>query len=358
MLSEEVYFTYNLKEKRLEYLNPAFEKITCLESELVLHNPRLLFVIIHKDDHIYLRDKLESIVNEKHPSAVSFRIIREDGQQRWIKLNIYPIVTDENVCYLTGLGEDDTPRRASLLNMDKFTAWQGASLEILAHDLRAPIGSIKMLAAIIAKKLHDNLEVVKLTAMIEKIAQKNINLIQSLLQREQLLTEALEIKTERLDAVCEINQAIAMYIESEENLQKHISFTYSQGKIYAELDSLKFLQVINNLVSNAIKFTNEYGNITIHLEKLENTFLLSVQDDGIGIPKNLQPYLFQKYTEAGRTGVNGQESVGLGMWIVKSVVEEHHGKIWFESTEGSGSTFYVEIPTDFQSKNPIKKMRL
>jgi two-component system sensor histidine kinase VicK len=215
-----------------------------------------------------------------------------------------------------------------------------------------------MLAAIIAKKLHDNLEVVKLTAMIEKIAQKNINLIQSLLQREQLLTEALEIKTERLDAVCEINQAIAMYIESEENLQKHISFTYSQGKIYAELDSLKFLQVINNLVSNAIKFTNEYGNITIHLEKLENTFLLSVQDDGIGIPKNLQPYLFQKYTEAGRTGVNGQESVGLGMWIVKSVVEEHHGKIWFESMEGSGSTFYVEIPTDFQSKNPIKEMRL
>ncbi|MBC7759430.1 MAG: PAS domain-containing sensor histidine kinase [Phormidesmis sp. FL-bin-119] len=358
MLSEEVYFTYNVEERRIEYLNPAFEKITYLKSELVLNNPSLLFLIIHQDDHIFLRDKLENLVNDKHPTSVSFRIIRKEGEQRWIKLNICPIVTDENVCYLTGLAEDDTPRRASLLNMEKVTAWQGASLEILAHDLRAPIGSMKMLAAIIAKKLQDNQEVVKLTEMIEKIAQKNINLIQSLLRKEQLLTEALEIKTERLDVVWEINQAIAMYIESEENLQKHINFTYSQGKIYAELDSLKFLQVINNLVSNAIKFTNEYGSITIHLEKLENTFLLSVQDDGIGIPKNLQPYLFQKYTEAGRTGINGQESVGLGMWIVKSVVEAHHGKIWFESTEGSGSTFYVEMPIDSPSMGPIKEIIL
>jgi two-component system sensor histidine kinase VicK len=145
--------------------------------------------------------------------------------------------------------------------------------------------------------------------------------------------------------VWELRQAIAMFVEAQDHLQKHITFSHSKEKIYAEMDSMKFLQIVNNLVSNALKFTNVNGRISIHLEHFESTFLLTVQDDGIGIPKNLQPFLFRKYSEAGRTGVGGQQSVGLGMWIVRSLVEEHKGEVWFESEEGSGSKFYVEIPT-------------
>lgn len=107
---------------------------------------------------------------------------------------------------------------------------------------------------------------------------------------------------------------------------------------------MKFLQIINNLVSNAIKFTRENGQITVQLEKLEKTALITVADNGIGIPKSLHPILFNKYTKAGRKGVDGEESFGLGMWIVKSLTEAHKGRVWFESEEGKGSKFYVEIP--------------
>jgi two-component system sensor histidine kinase VicK len=180
--------------------------------------------------------------------------------------------------------------------------------------------------------------------MIEEIACNNIQLIQSILKREQLVANNVGIKKERLDMVWEVKHAMAMYLEAQKSLQKDINFTYSQEKIYAEVDSLKFIQVVNNLVSNALKFTGPKGAIQVHLKRLESTFLLTVQDDGIGIPEKLQPFLFQKYSKAGRIGLDGQDSVGLGMWIVKSIVDEHQGKVWFESEEGTGSTFYVELP--------------
>ncbi|MEJ7556668.1 MAG: PAS domain-containing sensor histidine kinase [Pedobacter sp.] len=348
-LSDEVYFIYNVDERKLEHLNPAFESITDLHTEQVLQNPRLLFKIIHKEDHSYLRNKIQYIVEDKEPSTVSFRVIRKDGQQRWIILNIYPILSDDTVHYLSGNGEDDTDRRASLMTIEKVRAWKSASLEILSHDLREPVGTIKMLASIIARRLPDNPQIIKLTSMIEEIAQKNIYLIQTLLNGDSVVSEEAEIKKERLDIVWELRQAIAMYIEAQDNLQKHITFSHSQEKIYADIDNMKYLQIVSNLVSNAVKFTDDQGHICIHLELLENTFLLTVKDDGIGIPKKLHPFIFDKYTEAGRTGVDGQKSVGLGMWIVKRLVEEHNGKVWFKSKERCGSTFYVEIPTGHKS---------
>ena len=113
---------------------------------------------------------------------------------------------------------------------------------------------------------------------------------------------------------------------------------------FAEVDSMKFMQIINNLVSNAIKFTHDNGIIKVHLEKLEKSVLLSVYDNGIGIPKSIQPILFDKYTNAGRKGIDGEQSIGLGLWIVKSVTQAHGGRVWFETKERKGTKFFVEIP--------------
>ena len=77
---------------------------------------------------------------------------------------------------------------------------------------------------------------------------------------------------------------------------------------------------------------------------METTFLVTVTDDGIGIPKSLRPILFKKYTKAGGAGVDGEDSIGLGMWIVKSLTESHGGRVWFESEVNNGTKFYLEIP--------------
>lgn len=120
--------------------------------------------------------------------------------------------------------------------------------------------------------------------------------------------------------------------------------TNSHPNIYAEVDSMKFIQVINNLISNAIKFTYDNGLIHIHVEDKSGSVLISVRDNGIGIPPKYQPVLFDKFTKARRPGIRGGESVGLGMSIIKTIVDLHNGNIWFESEENKGTTFFIEIP--------------
>jgi two-component system sensor histidine kinase VicK len=342
-LSEEIVFIYNIEKKCFDHVNEAFTEITQIESATLFDQPHLLLDVIYAEDRSYIEEKIENLLKNKNLSVLTFRIIRADQQQRWLKFKIYPVIEDGKIVYLTGIGEDDTVRRASLLSMEKINAWKNASLEIVSHDLRGPIGTMKMLAAIINKKVPDQPEINKYTSMIEEIASRNIELIKVLLSKETFESHEIQIRKERLDVIWEINQALEMYFKAQSNIKKEITFTHSHKKLYADLDSLKFLQIVNNLVSNAIKFTGENGQIRIHVEKLEDAFLLTVQDNGIGIPKKLQPVLFQKYTEARREGLNGEESVGLGMWIIKSLVDEHGGTIWFETQERLGTTFYVKI---------------
>ena len=125
------------------------------------------------------------------------------------------------------------------------------------------------------------------------------------------------------------------------NLTFH--FNSSASQVFVQIDESKFLQVINNLISNAIKFTPDGGTITLGLEEQEKTVLITVADTGIGIPKKFHAKLFDKFNNARRTGLKGQPSVGLGMSIIKTIVDWHEGNIWFESEEDKGTTFYIEI---------------
>lgn len=348
-LTEEIVFIYNIEKERFDHVNKAFTEITQIDSAALFDQPQLLFDVVHVDDQAYITEKIKNLNKNKELSILTFRIIRADKQLRWMKIKIYPIVEDGNIVYITGIGEDDTVRRASLLSMEKVTAWKNASLEIVAHDLRGPIATMKMLASVINKKLQDQPQIHKLTTMIEEIAMRNIELIKVLLSKETFESHEVPISKERLDVVWEVNQALEMYFKAQNDIKRTITFTHSHKQVYAKLDSLKFLQIVNNLVSNAIKFTEEDGLIDIHVEKLDDAFLFTVQDNGIGIPKHLQPVLFKKYTEAGRNGLKGEESVGLGMWIIKSLVDEHQGTIWFETQERLGTTFYVKISLGLDS---------
>ncbi|WP_227006387.1 sensor histidine kinase [Rufibacter latericius] len=112
------------------------------------------------------------------------------------------------------------------------------------------------------------------------------------------------------------------------------------------MDEYKFSQVVNNLFSNAIKFTEDDGVIAIDLTERDGSVLITVQDDGVGIPEKFQGELFEKFTRARRPGLRGEPTTGLGMSIIKTIVEWHGGTIRFESEEGKGSTFYIELPKE------------
>jgi len=342
--SDEVTFIFNPATGLFEYISAAFEHITERKSNELLETPKIFLQLIHKDDLKDTASRMKFLLKKKTGSLLNFRIQFPDRTEKWIRVKIYPILKGNKIQYITGTAEDDSFRKANMISIQKINGWKDSALEILSHDLRGPIGSVQMLASIIAKKMRGNKELLQLTKMIKDISKRNIDLIESLLKKEVLDTAKMEISKERLDVVLEVQQAMDIYIKSQNNISKNIGYTFSHDKIFAQLDGMKFVQIINNLVSNAIKFTKNDGHILLNVDLLEKTFLMTLTDDGIGIPRNLQPFLFNKYTKAGREGLDGEESVGLGMWIVKSLTEGHGGKIWFQSKARKGTTFYVEIP--------------
>lgn len=344
--SDECFLIYDIAKGHFIYANPSFENITHRTRDQLLDHHESMIDAIHPEDQQIARKVFKNLLRKASKTLLDFRMIRPDNTERWIRLKTYPIIRDGRITHLTGIMEDDTARKASLLNMQKVNGWKDSILEILAHDLRGPISIVKMLASAIDQQLNgkENKEILKWTKMIQDISTRNIELIHNLVKKESLDTLGVAVNKEKVELVWEIGQVMNVFINSQDLTGKKFEFTQSHKKIYAEVDLMKFLQIINNLISNAIKFTGPDAYIRLHVEKLDTSALISVSDNGIGIPRSLQPIIFNKYTEAGRTGVDGQESIGLGMWIVKSFTEAQGGTVWFDSEENKGTTVYVEIP--------------
>ncbi len=344
----DVYFVFDLEAGRFVYLNEAFESVWKRKVEEVTANPALLLETVHPEDRTFMEGNYAKLMKERIKMDMDFRIEWPYTTDRWIGLNLFLLGQGENTEWVAGIAKDDSPRKKNIFNMQKINARKDSMLEILSHDLRGPIGIVQNLATVIEKKLpkSDNDQSRQQLQMIQKICKRNIDLIRDLIHQEFLESAEVEVSKERLDLVWEINEVMIQYRNAQENLMKVFELTSSQERIFSMIDSMKFMQVINNLVSNAIKFTPDNGIVRIHIQKNEDEIVISVSDNGVGIPEKNQPFLFDKFTKARRPGLKGEESVGLGMSIIKTIVELHDGKIWFESQENKGSTFYIQLSTD------------
>jgi two-component system sensor histidine kinase VicK len=352
--TNEVWFLFDLQENRFAYLGPTFESVWGQKPDRLLQNPASILETIHADDKEYVTNNYVQFGKDKEKMRLDFRILHPGGEIRWIALKTYPIQHEDQVRYACGFAEDDSPRKENLLHLQMAASKKNASLHIISHDLRGPLGLIQSLAKVIEKKISPHEEMLlQHTRMIGQICQRNVDLIKRLTTQEYLESAEVEMDMERLDLIGEIQSVLEPYQQSGENLDRQFDLTANRESVYAEVDSMKFLSIINNLVSNAIKFTPQKGRIHLHVEEKPNVVLLSVQDNGVGIPAKYHPVLFDKFTKASRPGLRGEESVGLGMSIVKRLVELHKGKIWFESQEHKGTTFFVEIP-----KKPVSTAKL
>lgn len=121
---------------------------------------------------------------------------------------------------------------------------------------------------------------------------------------------------------------------------------YPDRKIVIKIDQKLLTIILENLLSNAVKYAHNKGRVTLDISIVENKLLVKVSDNGVGIPKNEQKNIFSKLFRASNANVKDKEGTGLGLYMVKSLVEQNKGKIWFSSKKKSapGTTFYVELP--------------
>ena len=213
-------------------------------------------------------------------------------------------------------------------------------LGVVSHDLRNPLSAITMAAS--ALRGNEPMNRDELLAMIGESAEWMNRLIQDLLDVANIDRGHLSLHRASVAPESMVEQAIHMF--SMEAVAHRISLTAQPAPPLPAVnaDPARVVQVLGNLLRNAIKFTPDGGSITVSATRQDNMVVLSVRDTGRGIAPEVQEKVFDRYWQA-RDGARTHGS-GLGLSIAKGIVEAHGGRIWLESSPGQGSTFSFSLP--------------
>jgi two-component system, OmpR family, sensor histidine kinase VicK len=341
--ADQIFFGYDIATQKFSFLNVAFEKIWRKTRKSVLENPAALLKSIHPEDKQHVQQIYRELLGGAIIKDFEFRILLRDKTERWICVK--PRLLGEDLV-LVGSADDITPQKQYNDTLKKYSDKKNSILNILSHDLAGPLGLIHNLSSMLEEDMgaNGNEEMHQIIGLIEKSSRQGMQLIQEFIKQEFLESASVELIRRRVDLVQATREVMESYQDTQQLTGKTFHFLPASEKLYLELDDTKFMQVINNLLSNAIKFTPDGGEITVTLEEKDDKVLIQVADTGIGIPEKYHNTLFDKFTRARRTGIKGEPSVGLGMSIIKTIVEWHQGKIWFESQENKGTTFFIEVP--------------
>lgn len=275
----------------------------------------------------------------KKGTAVKKAIInrRRDGTLYTVIATITPIVhkglfiaTEENI---TTLREVDRAKT-------EFVS-------IASHQLRTPLSIVKWYVEMLTSGDAGNLTDAQNKYLVEinKGNELMIELVNSLLDTSRLELGTFVVSREPTNIVEAIKTIIdEQKIKIDEKHQK-LSFTSIKGIPPIQMDPKLLRMVAQNLLSNAIKYSPEKGEIKVNFSMpKKDSILISISDNGYGIPKNQHDKIFTKFFRADNVRLRSTEGTGLGLYIVKMIIDNYGGKIWFESEENKGTTFYVSLP--------------
>jgi signal transduction histidine kinase len=246
---------------------------------------------------------------------------------------------------------EELARRAGLWleNVRLYRAAQRATrarddmLGIVAHDLRSPLGNIMMQAQLLRRQEPETeRRSMEPAELIERATKRMNRLIQDLLDVTRMEAGRLSVEQARLPA----RQVASDCLDSQRalaasaSLELRLDVAPDVGDVWADRDRL--FQVFENLIGNAVKFTKPGGRITVGAVPLEREILFCVSDTGAGISDEQRPHVFDRFWQARDARHRG---AGLGLPIVKGIVEAHGGRIWVDSAPGRGSSFFFTIPS-------------
>ncbi len=273
---------------------------------------------------------------------------------------------------------EEIKRRAELqqlyLKVDKLSKAKSDFISIASHQLRTPVSVIKGIVSMIKEGDFEKLAKEKKERFINNLWQKSCKL-------EDIINDILNA-TEMTAAKYDVSKDQARMINLVK-LIKNIIDDFAEGaeergiKIYLKADSqktpkiygeIKYLrEAFGNIIDNAIKYTpsikknhesrdvrEEKGIIRINIAKQDNNVIISVKDNGIGIPKEEIPKLFKKFSRASNARDMYTDGSGLGLFTVKEIIEGHGGKVWLNSELNKGSTFYISLPIQTDKKADVK----
>ena len=227
-----------------------------------------------------------------------------------------------------------------------------AFLSNMSHEIRTPMNGILGFSSLLKEPGLTGIQQQKYIKIIEKSGARMLNTINDIIDISRIEAAQVNVSLSEINIKAQM-QELYVFFKSEAE-KKGIQLLYKEAlpgqETIIKTDELKLNSILTNLIKNAIKYSHE-GNIKIGCKKNKNELEFFVKDTGIGVPKNRQKAIFNRFEQADIEDTKVYEGSGLGLAISKAYVEMLGGKIWLESEEGVGSTFYFTLP--FDTNTPI-----
>ena len=320
------------------YANKAAARITGYSvKEMIGQRPSLWGKQMSES---FYRKMWKTVKTDRKPFYGQLTNKRKNGELYEVDLRISPISdTKGSLVYFVGIERDITKAKAVEKMKTEF-------ISLASHQLRTPLSAIKWFSQMLLDGDAGKLSRLQKEYMenISASNEREIHLVNSLLNISRIESGRISIAPKDTDLRKLVESVVADAGVSEDRRVRQIELEIERGIPLINTDPDLMRHVYMNLLSNAIRYTGEKGKIKVTIKIKGDTILSSVTDNGIGIPKNEQGRIFERFFRAANAMKRETEGSGLGLYLVKTIVESSGGKIWFESQEGRGTTFYFTLP--------------
>jgi PAS domain S-box-containing protein len=312
---------------------------------------------VHPDDLAATNESLSASIAARTSWEAEYRLRRYDGTYRWISDWAVPrFLPDGSYAGLTGVAVDITERKQAEEERERLLAYEREQVERLreldgikddlvatvSHELRTPLtnilGYINVAEGVISEE-----EGRRLLSVIERNAKRLLDLVNDLLVVAQVDSGKLSIQRDPVDLATVVRESVESARAAAE--LKGLEVLLDAQTVSGFLgDHARLVQLVDNLVGNAIKFTPAGGRITVRVGAEQGAAFLEVEDSGVGIAAAELDRLFERFYRTADARQQAVQGTGLGLTIVRAIAEAHGGSVAVRSIPGEGATFRVELP--------------
>jgi len=319
----------------------------------------LFYSILHPDDRERAREAIAACVYGGKVYDIEYRTVSPQGEIRWVRATGRTDYKDERPVRFDGTTQDITDRkrvdeerkqlldieRAARVEVERTSRMKDEFLATLSHELRTPLNAILGWTQLMKRDQQDPEMLSEAISVIERNVRAQTQLIEDLLDMSRIISGNVRLDVQRVELSEIINAAMEGVKPTAETKGVRLEKVIDRLVGPVSGDPGRLQQVLWNLLTNAVKFTPKGGKVRVLAEVMQSHVEISVADTGEGISPDFLPHLFERFSQADGSAKRKHTGLGLGLSIVKNLVELHGGTVRANSRgEGQGATFIIQLP--------------
>ena len=346
-------------ERRVDFVSSYVERMLGYTAEEWLAKPGFGPSIVHPDDRERVNAETAAIYASGKGGSCRFRLLHKDGHEVWVEAHSIVVCDEHGPIGMRGVTMDITAavkaeiERAELLQRESHARAQAEEasrlkeefLATVSHELRTPLNAVVGWSRLLRSGQLDRDGTSHAVEVIERNAAAQRQIIEDLLDVSRIITGKLRINTQPVDLLLIIHAAIDAVRPAAEAKEIRISTHIEAPESIVRADSERLQQVLWNLLANAVKFTPSGGKVDVYLERHGTLAEIRIEDTGPGVPAEFLPRIFERFSQADGSSTRKHGGLGLGLAIVRHLVELHGGTVSAANRKEGGAMLTVHLPT-------------